>query len=330
MEEKIDILMATYNGEKYINEQIDSILNQTYSNFRLVICDDNSTDNTYSILKEYEKKDNRVILLRNEMNLGYTKNFEKLLRNVQNNYFMFSDQDDVWNKDKVELSLNKLKNESADLVFTDLEIVDENLKTTGTSFNRIMGYINKILKCNNNYEMIYLYNVVTGCTIISKSKYLEKILPLPQNKDLIHDHFIPLVIKLNGGKIAYLDVPTIKYRQHNNNQVGTSRYTAKLKSFDDVREHLINVKISIFSEYVNRKRLFNNCNDIVKLNNIYLEYFRYLKSINIIGLKGINTYFKLYKFEKLSYKLLYLFIFHFPGICKIGYRFSRLFVKKKR
>lgn len=330
MEEKIDILMATYNGEKYIKEQIDSILNQTYSNFRLLICDDNSTDNTYEIIKEYEDKDDRIVVLKNETNLGYTKNFEKLLKNVENKFFMFSDQDDVWYKDKVELTLKKLKDDDSDFVFTDLEIVDENLQTKSPSFNRKMGYINKIIKCSNSYEMLYLYNVITGCTILSKSKFIEKILPLPQNKNLIHDHFIPLVIKLNGGKISYLDVPTIKYRQHNNNQVGTSRYTAKLCSFKEVRDHLIDVKISIFSEYINCERLFINNNELIKYNNKCLEYFKSLKKIKLISLKGIGMYFSIYKHEKLSYKLLYMFIFHFPIICKLGYGISKLFINKKR
>ena len=79
---KVDILMATYNGEKYIRPQIESILNQTFKDFNLIICDDCSTDNTYKILEEYQKKDNRIQLIKNEKNLGYNKNFEKLLKYV--------------------------------------------------------------------------------------------------------------------------------------------------------------------------------------------------------------------------------------------------------
>ena len=165
MDEKIDILMATYNGERYLKEQIESILNQTYSNIRLLICDDLSTDNTYNILKEYEKKDKRVKVTRNENNLGVTKNFEKLLSMVESKYYMFSDQDDVWNSDKVELSYRKLKKENADLVFTDLTVVDENLNVISKSFNRLKKIYRKIIKYDD-LRMVYLYNVVTGCTII--------------------------------------------------------------------------------------------------------------------------------------------------------------------
>ena len=93
---KIDILMATYNGEKYLREQIDSILNQTFKDFNLIICDDCSKDSTWQILEEYQKKDSRIKIIKNEKNLGYNKNFEKLLSFVKSDYFMLSDQDDFW------------------------------------------------------------------------------------------------------------------------------------------------------------------------------------------------------------------------------------------
>ena len=129
MEEQIDVLLATYNGEKYVGEQIESILNQTYKNIRLVISDDCSSDNTVNILKEYEKKDNRIKLYIQSQNLGVVKNIEFLLENVENELYMLSDQDDVWKKEKVEKTIAKLKEENLDLVFGDLEIVDENLNT---------------------------------------------------------------------------------------------------------------------------------------------------------------------------------------------------------
>ena len=326
MNKKIDILMATYNGEKYVREQIESILNQTYSEFRLIICDDFSSDNTYNILKEYEIKDERIVLHRNETNLGYIKNFEKLLTLVENDYFMFADQDDVWYETKVEDTFKKIEDTEADLIFTDLEVVDENLNTLNNSYHTLMKYKRKILKADG-YNKIYLYNVVTGCTTLTKSKYIKEILPLPNNKNLIHDHYIPLVISLCGGKIEYLDKPTIKYRQHGKNQVGTGRYTDKLKNFEEVRNHLIDIKVSIFTEYVNISGKFEE--KINDQNKEALIYFEGLKNIKYINLKGINKYFKLYRYEKVSYKLLYLFVFHFPIICKMGYKIAKVFMKKR-
>ena len=99
---KIDILMATYNGEKYLQEQIDSILEQSYGNFRLLISDDMSQDGTREILNKYVEKDKRVVVFLQEKNLGVMQNFEFLMKQVESEYFMFSDKDYVWQKDKIK------------------------------------------------------------------------------------------------------------------------------------------------------------------------------------------------------------------------------------
>ena len=140
MQNKVDILMATYNGEKYVKEQIDSILNQTYKNIQLIISDDCSTDSTRDILKQYEQNE-RVKIYYQEKNLGYIKNFEFLLKHVENDVYMLSDQDDFWKEEKIEKSLEKLENENLDLVFGDLEVVDENLNTICPSFNKYMNLL---------------------------------------------------------------------------------------------------------------------------------------------------------------------------------------------
>ena len=220
MDEQIDILMATYNGEKYLKKQIDSILNQTYSNIRLIISDDSSTDRTREIIKEYEKKDKRVYIYYQENNLGYIKNFEFLLTKVKSNIYMLSDQDDIWLPNKVENTYNFLQKQNADMVFTDLIVVDEKEEVINKSFNNLMNLTKKINKTINSKEIVYLYNCVTGCTIMGISKLINKILPIPTNsKHVLHDHWIALVSSMNG-KIAYLPEGTIKYRQHNNNQIG--------------------------------------------------------------------------------------------------------------
>ena len=126
MDEQIDILLATYNGEKYLEEQLDSILNQTYKNIRLVISDDNSKDNTTNILQKYAQKDNRIQLYLQPQNLGVVKNIEFLLNKVGNRFYMLSDQDDVWLPEKIEKTVEKQKETNADLVFGDLEVGDKN------------------------------------------------------------------------------------------------------------------------------------------------------------------------------------------------------------
>ena len=204
MNEKIDILLATYNGEKYLKEQIDSILQQSYENISLIISDDCSKDSTTQILKEYEKKDSRIKLVIQPHNLGVVKNIEFLLKQVQSEYYMLADQDDVWLKEKVEKSFEKLKSENADLVFGDLEVVDQELKTMYESFGDFMLLNRKINKYINSNRLNYLYNCVTGCTILARSKTIKNIIPLPQNsKYLIHDHWIGIMAGING-KVAYI------------------------------------------------------------------------------------------------------------------------------
>ena len=256
MDEYVDILLATYNGEKYIKEQLDSILQQTYKNMRIYISDDCSTDNTPNILKEYEQKYENISVTYQVQNIGSIRNFEYLMTKIEDPYYMLSDQDDVWYKDKVEKSLKKLNEENADLVFTDLEVVDENLNSINKSFYTMMGKMGKIEKSINKKEFEYLYNSVTGCTILSKSKFIDNVLPLPKNsKYVIHDSWIGLITSLNG-KIVFLNEPTIKYRQHGNNQIGTKK--RKYESFDEMRKLFISVKLDLFKTYLENNEKFPN------------------------------------------------------------------------
>ena len=105
MEERVDVLVATYNGEKYLREQLDSIINQTYKNIRILISDDCSKDKTQEILQEYEKKDNRIKIFLHQQNLGSNKNFEFLIKQVESKFYMLSDQDDVWLPEKIERTI---------------------------------------------------------------------------------------------------------------------------------------------------------------------------------------------------------------------------------
>lgn len=323
--EQIDILLATYNGEKYLKEQIDSILNQTYSNFRLIISDDCSKDNTRKILEEYEKKDARITVFYQEKNLGYVKNFEFLLSKVENEIYALSDQDDVWLKDKIEKTYNKLKDTDADLVFTDLEVVNEKLEKIYSSYNDYMLLTRKIKKYKDSYLMEYLYNCITGCTLMSKKKFLDKIIPIPtDSKYVIHDSWIGLTVSLYG-KIEYLDEKTIKYRQHGNNQIGTNKISHKFKKLDDVRNLFIDVKLKLFTTYVNNEQQFPI--ELKEQNKKALEYFQMLQTKKNINFKQWNIFFKLYKNEKFSYMIENFAILNLPCITKIAFNIRYLILK---
>lgn len=330
MEEKIDILLATYNGEKYVKEQIESILSQTYKNIRLIISDDCSKDSTCEILKEYEKKDNRIKLCMQQKNLGVVKNIEFLLKQVENKYYMLSDQDDVWLPKKVEKSLEKLKQKNADLVFGDLEIVDENLKTIHPSFGDFMLLNEKINKYIDSYKLNYLYNCVTGCTILAKKETIEKIVPLPQNsKYLIHDHWISIMCSVYG-KVAYIPEKYIKYRQHENNQVGTNKISHGFKKLEQVRELFINVKLGVFGTYVENNERFPE--ELQKLNIQGYEYFKMLEKKKNANFRKWTIFHKLYKTEKISYYILNFLIMNLPIIAKPLFNLRYVILKflKKR
>lgn len=323
--EKIDILLATYNGEKFVKEQIESILNQTYENFNLIISDDASTDNTLNILEEYEKKDTRIKVFKKEKNEGLIDNFEFLLKNVTSDYFMFSDQDDIWKKDKIEKSINKLKEESSGLVYTDLEIVDEKLNVIYPSYWKYKQIYKKIIKYNN-FEALYLNNFVTGCTILAKSKYIKDILPLPRNsKFVLHDYWTALIVSAKD-KISYVEEPTIQYRQHKNNRVGSSRKSDQLENFEDLRNLFIKVKIEhfeVFKENIEKIKT----KEISKYTNEALKYFENLKKVKYINLKNWNLFFRLYKYEEFSYTIQNFIILNIPILGKLAFKIKKMIRK---
>lgn len=321
--EKINILMPTYNGRLYLRKQLDSILNQTFSDFRLFVSDDASTDSTLKILKEYEEKDKRIEIYGHQKNIGIAANMEFLIGKVRSEYFMFADQDDVWEPDKIEKTYNKMKETDSDLIYTDVEVTDSRLKTTAPSYWKLKGFENKIKKYNN-FESLYLNNYVTGCTMLMKSKWINEFLPLPQNsKYILYDYWIALVISQNG-KMSYIDKPTMKYRQHKKNQVGSKTKSEELNSLDEIRDLFIDVKIDHFKTFISREKIFKN-QEIIKLNYEALNYYEKLKNVSKINFSNWKLFFKLYKYEDFSYKMKNFLILNMPMIARIMYKH----IKKK-
>lgn len=314
MNQKVDILLATYNGEKYIKEQVESILNQTYENIQIIISDDCSTDKTRQVLKEYENNE-KIKIFYQEKNLGYVKNFEFLLKQVESNLYMLSDQDDVWKKEKVEKSVEKIESEKLDLVFGDLEVVDENLNTLYKSYNRYMHLIHKIKKYQKDYRLQYLYNCMTGCTIISRKNWIDKVLPFPTNsKYMIHDYWLGLVIALNG-KVGYIEEPYILYRQHGKNQVGSKKASKTASKLEKVRNISINTRIGTFETYVMHEEIFDE--KLRKQNKKALEYFKMLKNKKNFNFRQWGIFFRLYKYESFSQYIKNFMVLNLPWIVKI-------------
>ena len=241
---KIDILMATYNGEKYLAEQLDSIINQTYHNWNLLIRDDNSTDRTLEIIQDYQKKDNRIKLLKdNEGNLGIVKNFEELLKNSESEFIMFSDQDDIWVENKLDMYLKmieKIKNKGF-MIHSDAILFDKNksniLKETFISKKAI----------NKGLENVFFNYFVQGATILISKEIKNFILPFPKEVYL-HDRYIHLISELFFERI-FINKALIYYRQHGDNQIGAKNTIRELLSkryFDERDRRLIKV---IYNKY---------------------------------------------------------------------------------
>lgn len=229
----VAICMATYNGEKYIEEQIQSIIDQTYRDWVLFIHDDGSQDDTVKHIQRFLNADadrkNQIILLEDTLSFcGSAKdNFAGILDYVKKNYdfsyFMFADQDDVWLPNKIRLSMEKmLESEKSDksipiLVHTDLKVVDEQLKVLGDSFIRYRALNPRVRDINH----LLAQNNVTGCTMLW-NKPLNDVINLGNPEVAMHDWWFSTSASLFG-QIEFVDEPTVLYRQHDSNTVGATK-----------------------------------------------------------------------------------------------------------
>lgn len=231
----IEILLSVYNGEKYLQEQIDSILSQTYKDWNLLVRDDGSKDRSLDIIKEYVTKYPDKIRIHTDSfgNVGVKRSFELLLEASNSEYFMFCDQDDFWLPNKIELSYNQIKLDESSLgsdvpllVHTDLSIVNQNLEDVGLSMYKTLKAYPKKIKSNKHIPFIaYL---VTGCTILGNKKLKEVSLPFPEDIDL-HDVWVFRKAILSNGNVSSLYDKTILYRQHQCNVRGASKSKQTLK-----------------------------------------------------------------------------------------------------
>lgn len=231
------ILMATYNGEKYLRKQLDSILHQTYSNFLLVIRDDNSTDNTREIIKSYN--DSRLIVLKNKTDKhGQVSNFANLyeyaLKNINFNYLMFSDQDDIWYENKISLCLRffeEHKDLPKALVYTNYSVW--NMKTGA----QVPAYTEQL---DASFNRLFVQSWLMGCTMMMNRGLVNEISAIPEDIEN-HDYWIALVSAINNS-IFYLNIETMKHRLHDSNVTTRQNTTSVLGRFKTISDNLLNPK----------------------------------------------------------------------------------------
>lgn len=217
---EITILMATYNGEAYVREQLDSILAQTHKNWKLVIRDDRSSDGTLSILLQYLKSDERISLITyGELHGSACENFSDLSTwalEHTNGLIMFADQDDIWEKGKIAVSLEEMEKmetqygqESPLLCYSNFQFINEN----GEELPQKL-----ILPAALQLRVLLNENHAWGCTMILNPALLKLVVPIPADA-VNHDYWIALVASALG-KTRLIDQPLIRYRQHTHNVSG--------------------------------------------------------------------------------------------------------------
>lgn len=266
----ISIAMTTYNGERYLQEQIDSILNQTYSNFELIICDDCSTDSTIEIISSYN--DSRIKLFVNDKNLGFKKNFEKAIKLCTGEYIALSDQDDIWKSNHLEVLYEKINNK--ELICGNNLLINENGESKNINF-----FDSNLLDTNfynTNYKIFLKILFSGGCfqgaSMLMKKDFALKQLPIPDNINS-HDFWLSTNALLNNNFVCTNEIVT-KYRQHSfqvtkQNLISTSR----ISLINELNKKNVNSDFAIFLFY------FNNSNSFflrIRTLKYWYKYYYYI------------------------------------------------------
>lgn len=281
--------MTTYNGEKYLREQLDSILNQTYKDFELIICDDCSKDSTVQILNEYAKNDNRIKVFVNEKNLGFKKNFEKAISFCNGEYIALSDQDDVWTKNHLEILYNLIGN--YDIACGNALFINENGKSLGLTLNQTDGLFYFEKNENLLYRLLCYNACFQGSSMLIKKSFFEKALPIPQDV-LYHDSWFAVCACLQNGLNYTFDIVN-NYRQHNEQITFHQKqsYSQKIKDFFKrlkIHEKYTTDRFSYIEAIKkcyqlteNQKEIIENCYKIQMMKSKKINFFKRLKVIFI-------------------------------------------------
>jgi glycosyltransferase involved in cell wall biosynthesis len=227
----VSIAMATFNGEEYLIQQLDTLVAQSYQNLEIVVSDDGSTDNTLSILELYAKKYSNFFVHKNEVLHGVKRNFENALEHCKGTYIAFSDQDDLWMLDKIEKQVNAIGDYAA--IYHNSLFIDKNgnslHKSLGQSVNSYSGF---------DARSFLLFNCVSGHALLFHRKMLEIAIPFPDAR--YHDWWLAFRAADNGG-IKYLNETLVHYRQHNKSQTdflllkNRERDNRKIEEEEDIK-----------------------------------------------------------------------------------------------
>lgn len=261
----VSIALCTYNGERFLREQLDSIVNQSYSPLELIAVDDHSADSTLSILREYAEKYPFIKIFSNPETLGYIRNFEKALKLCSGDLIALSDQDDIWIFDKIEKQVKAIGNNL--LIYHDSEFVDQD----GFSLKKHMSDIVNLYR-GDRPEVFLFFNCISGHSVLLKKELRDELLPFPNA--YFHDWWMGYVAS-NLGSIDFLNESLVKYRQHQ--KAGTNILKRR-------RDSTFNVPISSSEKFDNKILWLKSCAEYPKNKSPELVqkiYHEFLKSKDI-------------------------------------------------
>lgn len=213
----VSIILCTYNGEAYLDTQLESIFKQTYPNIEIIAIDDCSIDKTFDILSNYTEKHKNLKIFRNTTNIGYIQNFEKAMLMSNGHFIAPCDQDDVWDINKIKIMVENIDNYS--MIYCNSELVDANLNTLHKTISDI-----KNSRTYENGLPFVIANCVSGHALLMKKELLHFAIPFPNH--IIYDHWLAYIASIHSG-VKYIDDVLVKYRNHDKNTIGAVQMRKK-------------------------------------------------------------------------------------------------------
>ncbi len=294
---KISIALCTYNGEKYLEQQLNSFLRQTHPPDEIVINDDNSTDSTCEIIEHFATRSPIAVRFsRNKQNLRTVKNFEKAIALCTGDIIALSDQDDVWQRDKLRIFADVFDcKPEVGLVFCDAEVVDENLNQLGVTNWQLLDFDSRrqqLLKTPASFDYLLKNIAVFGCTMAFRARFKKLVLPIENHVyRVIHDNWIAILISAVA-KIEPVPQCLVNYRQHSAQQIG-HRQNADEASFIEnaLVKHDFDDEILLLQVLLDRLKAGANdfpAEAAIKLLASRLRHFEQRRAMRNAGVKKIR------------------------------------------
>ena len=249
---KVAVVVCTYNGEKFLAEQLQSILDQTHPPDGIIVSDDGSSDSTLDVVEEFSSRDSGAkrpqwTVQSRKKPLGVAGNFASALKKAQGDFVALADQDDVWEPNRVEKGLARFR-DGVLLVHSDATLIDEAGQPTGSLMSalRLTGGERRSLLSGNALDALLRRNLVTGATTMIRASLLQQALPIPEG--WVHDEWLGLVAAMKGG-VVFSEESLVRYRQHGSNEIGATK-----TDLDEATRRLRETRSDFFS----RKLLRNS------------------------------------------------------------------------